>query len=303
MTPSSYLQFLLDLVNSDFTDEEAVTEILDTWEERGQGVQSSHHSGHGKKPENDDDDEGVVNLDKKSIGPEVLILFRRHFALIIRDPILYVGRSFVFLVSCLIFALVYLKARKDDQDQAQNKFWLAVWVRVAVAETGVYERVIFPCVHVGLWGLFVCFWFWERGGVDWDWKFPLTRSRSVSLSVSLTQLIGVPSQMGVVAVYSLNDEFKSLLNETKNGMVSGVSYVFAKSILVVPIMFVFAMFSLGIPLYAVMGAPAASLGPCLIIFACTMFVFESLAETLSVWFEDPILGMLQFMNCWYVVYI
>ena len=117
------------------------------------------------------------------------------------------------------------------------------------------------------------------------------------------QLIGVPTQMGVVAVYSLNDEFKSLLNETKNGMVSGASYVFAKSILVLPIMIIFSLFSLGIPLFAVMGAPGASFGLCLIIHACTMYVFESVAEALSVWFEDPILGMLQFMNFWYVPFV
>ena len=122
------VQFFLDLVNSDFSDEAAVAEILDTWEEKGGGgALSSHHSGHGKS-ELDEDDEGVVNMEKKSIGPEITILFRRHFALIIRDPILYIGRCIVFLVSCLIFSLVYLKARKDDQDQVQNKFWLSIWV-------------------------------------------------------------------------------------------------------------------------------------------------------------------------------
>eukprot|EP00525_Craspedostauros_australis_P003551 CAMPEP_0198112636 /NCGR_PEP_ID=MMETSP1442-20131203/4459_1 /TAXON_ID= /ORGANISM="Craspedostauros australis, Strain CCMP3328" /LENGTH=36 /DNA_ID= /DNA_START= /DNA_END= /DNA_ORIENTATION= len=30
-----------------------------------------------------------------------------------------------------------------------------------------------------------------------------------------------------------------------------------------------------------------------------MAVFESVAETLSVAFDDPILGMLQFMNFWF----
>ena len=39
--------------------------------------------------------------------------------------------------------------------------------------------------------------------------------------------------MGVVAVYALNDEFKSILRESKNGMVSPMSYVLAKSTMVI----------------------------------------------------------------------
>mmetsp|Transcript_13607 Transcript_13607/g.30908 ORF Transcript_13607/g.30908 Transcript_13607/m.30908 type:complete len:451 (+) Transcript_13607:52-1404(+) len=148
-------EFFLDLVNSDFSDEAAVTELLDTWEEKGTGAVSSHHSVE------KDDDEGVVNIIKKGIMPEIPILLRRHYTLIIRDPILYIGRSFVFLVTCAIFALVYLKARKNDQSQIANKLWISVW------------------------------------------------------------MIGVPSQMGVVAVYTLNDEFKALKTDAKNGMLSG----------------------------------------------------------------------------------
>jgi hypothetical protein len=109
--------------------------------------------------------------------------------------------------------------------------------------------------------------------------------------------------MAVVAVYSLNDEFKSVVREAKNGQVSGFSYVLAKSILVLPILFIFSLFALGIPLYIIQDAEGESFGPVIILFACTMFVFESLAECLSVWFEDPILGMLQFMNFWFASFL
>mmetsp|Transcript_5277 Transcript_5277/g.6906 ORF Transcript_5277/g.6906 Transcript_5277/m.6906 type:complete len:638 (-) Transcript_5277:161-2074(-) len=230
-------EFFLDLVNSDFSDEAAVLKILDLWEEKGPGLVSSHHS------TDEEDEEGVINHRKKSMGPEIMILMRRHFKLIMRDPILYIGRSVVFFFSCIIFALVYLKAREPDQAQISNKFWICVW------------------------------------------------------------LIAVPTQMGVVAVYSLNDEFKALLNETKNGMVTGFSYVLAKGILVLPIMFLFALFSLGVAFYGIMGAAGASFGNCIILFACNMFVFESVAECLSVWFDDPILGMLQFMNFWFGAFL
>ena len=82
--------------------------------------------------------------------------------------------------------------------------------------------------------------------------------------------------MGVVAVYALNDEFKSILRETKNGMNSGLSFVLAKSLLVLPILFVFALFALGIPLYAIQDAPIESFGIVIVLFACLMFVMESI---------------------------
>jgi hypothetical protein len=54
-------------------------------------------------------------------------MFRRHGSLIIRDPILYIGRCFIFLFMCMVFSLVYLSGRDDTQDQAMNRFWLIVW--------------------------------------------------------------------------------------------------------------------------------------------------------------------------------
>ena len=39
------------------------------------------------------------------------------------------------------------------------------------------------------------------------------------------------------------------------------------------------------------------------LFAALLFVFESVAEALSVWFDDPIVGMLQFMNFWFGAFL
>lgn len=153
--------------------------------------------------------------------------------------ILYAGRAVVFLVANTIFALVYLKARKYNQDQAFNKMWINIW-------------------HVG-----------------------------------------VASNMGVVAVYALNDEFKSILRETKNGMTGPMTYVMAKSILVLPIMLIFAIFALGIPSILIMDFPGSSFGKAVLLWSAVMYVFECVAECLSVWIEDPILGMLAFTSYWF----
>lgn len=71
-------------------------------------------------------------------------------------------------------------------------------------------------------------------------------------------------------------------------MVTPLSYVLAKTILVLPWFFIFALFAHGIPLYVVQDAPGESFVIELILYAAIMFVFESVAETLSVWFNDPV---------------
>lgn len=109
---------------------------------------------------------------------------------------------------------------------------------------------------------------------------------------SLARFVAVPSNMGVVAVYALNEEFKSILRESKNGMIKPFSYVLAKTILVLPIFFIFGLFALSIPLYVVQDAPKESFVMQLFLYAVTMFAFESVAECLSVWVNDPIIGML-----------
>eukprot|EP00541_Cyclophora_tenuis_P013819 CAMPEP_0116549230 /NCGR_PEP_ID=MMETSP0397-20121206/4761_1 /TAXON_ID=216820 /ORGANISM="Cyclophora tenuis, Strain ECT3854" /LENGTH=634 /DNA_ID=CAMNT_0004073937 /DNA_START=552 /DNA_END=2456 /DNA_ORIENTATION=- len=239
-------EHFLDLVNADFSSEEDVNRILNTWEEHKPGNHSTHHSGKDKKEEADDEDgdaEGVVDPTKTSITNEIAIMFRRHFVLIIRDPILYLGRCLIFLVSNLVFAFVYWNARSFTQDQAVNKLWINIW------------------------------------------------------------FVGVPTNMGVVAVYALNDEFKSVMRETKNGMVSAASYVLAKTILVIPIMFIFALFALGIPSFVIQDTPPEAFGVAILLWAALIYVFECAAEALAVAFDDPILGMLQFMNLWFASFL
>lgn len=233
-------EFYLDLINSDFSDEAAVTSILDTWEEKKPDAGSSHHQVKGFA---EDEKEGVTVVKRAGLMAEMQIMLRRHSTMVVRDPVLYIGRTIIFLVSCMVFGFVYWSARSFTQDQSLNKMWVSIW------------------------------------------------------------FIAVPSNMGVVAVFVLNEEFKSILAEGKNGMVSAGSYVLAKSVIVLPVLFIFAIFSLGIPMFAIQGVPKEAFGIEIILFTATMFVFESVAECLAVWVEDPILGMLQFMNVWFASFL
>jgi len=263
-------EHFLDLVNADFSDDAEVTKILDTWEEeRPDSGRSSHHKKKGFGEDNDGQ-EGVTELKRASLSQEISIMFRRSAKLIVRDPILYLGRAVVFLVANTIFALVYLKARKYNQDQALNKMWITVW------HAGVASNMVsLLCDH-----------------------HPIRLRHCVSRLPHCTVAF-----QGVVAVYALNAEFATILREAKNGMVSPLNYVLAKTILVLPIMFVFAIFALGIPAFAIMDFPGDTFGKAILLWAALMYVFECFAEALSVWFEDPILGMLQFMNFWFGAFL
>jgi hypothetical protein len=98
--------------------------------------------------------------------------------------------------------------------------------------------------------------------------------------------------VGVVAVYALNDEFKSIQRENQNGMISAGSYVFAKSLLTLPILFMFACSALLIPSFIVQDVPWSAFGLVLCLYAANLFVYESVAEALSVLFENPIVSEL-----------
>lgn len=115
-------EFFLDLVNSDFSDESAVTNILDTWEEKRPDAGSSHHKRTSLLGQ-----EGVTETKRAPLRQEMSIMLRRHFKLVTRDPILYLGRCVIFLVSCLIFGIVYWSGRDFTQDQAINKMWVSIW--------------------------------------------------------------------------------------------------------------------------------------------------------------------------------
>lgn len=84
--------------------------------------------------------------------------------------------------------------------------------------------------------------------------------------------------MGVVAVYVLNEEFKAILREVKNGMVSPLTYVVAKTLLVLPIMFVFSLCALVVPYFLIVDFPWETSITAICIWSACIFEYECLAE-------------------------
>ena len=63
-------------------------------------------------------------------------MLRRHALLVVRDPVLYIGRAFIFLFSTSTPA-VYAQARNRNQDQVLNRMWLGIWYIGVPANMGV----------------------------------------------------------------------------------------------------------------------------------------------------------------------
>lgn len=104
--------------------------------------------------------------------------------------------------------------------------------------------------------------------------------------------------MAVIAVYSYNAEFNSVRKEIKNGMVSPYAYLIAKTVIELPIMFVFAIFSLAIPGYAIANFNGSNFFPYMILFAGVMYSWETMAEMFAVQFANPLMGMMAVMGQW-----
>ena len=109
--------------------------------------------------------------------------------------------------------------------------------------------------------------------------------------------------MGVVAVYANNEEFKSVKKEIKNGMVSPYSYVLAKTILEIPIMFAFALCALGVPAYLVTNFAPEGFGIMMLLWAVSIYCWEAISEVLAVSFDNPLMGVMQFMGIWFSAFL
>mmetsp|Transcript_10000 Transcript_10000/g.16719 ORF Transcript_10000/g.16719 Transcript_10000/m.16719 type:complete len:592 (+) Transcript_10000:240-2015(+) len=235
-------EFMLDLVNKDFSDEEKVNAVLDAWDREGD-------PDHQKRIQ-----EGVLEYDvgkstvaesdyQVSLLTQIVTMFRRHTLLAFRDPTLYSGRAIVFLFVTIFFAIIYIRARERAQDQIISRMFYCVWI------------------------------------------------------------IGVPSCMGVIAVFAYNTEFNAIRREVKNGMVSPLSYLLANTVLTIPVMFLFAIAATGIGAYAMLDFNGERFGQVMLTYALLMFAYESMAQFFCVLSENPLLGMMNFMNSWFASFL
>ena len=111
--------------------------------------------------------------------------------------------------------------------------------------------------------------------------------------------IGVPTCLGVVAVFSYNMEHFSIRREVKSGMYSPVAYLMSNFLLQVPLMIVLAVLALMIGGYVVSLYHIDMCVQMLGLYALTIWSFECMAHLLGVQFANPLIGMLGFMCLWF----
>jgi len=234
-------EFMLDIVNKDFSDAAHVNAVIDAWTAHGEPA-------HQRRIKDTLETFDAIKTTKGyeysvNMFSQVITMFQRHGKLAIRDPTLYSGRMLMFLITTVFFAIIYVKARERNQDQALQRMWFLSWI------------------------------------------------------------IGVPSNMGVVAVYAYNIEFNAIKREVKNGMMSPIPYLFANTILLIPVMFLFAIFAMSVSAYGIIDFNGERYGEMILVYACMMFAYESIAQMLSVAFDNPLMGMMNFMQVWFSAFL
>jgi hypothetical protein len=114
---------------------------------------------------------------------------------------------------------------------------------------------------------------------------------------------GVPTSMGVVAVYAYSEEFAMIKKEVKNGMYSLSSYLIASAALQVPGMIMLALAAVGIPGFAIGNMWAPHFAEIISLYMCLYFSYECIARMYSVLFDNPLMGMLGYMNVWFTSFL
>jgi ABC-type multidrug transport system ATPase subunit len=117
-------EFMLDLVNREFTDPQKVDDVLNKYVFIDECENEIH---------------SPVSLQTKhtSFISQVLTLVRRQGILYFRDPTIYTGRLLVFFATCIFFAIVYIKSKDRNQSQIVPRMWLIQWMLCVPCMFGV----------------------------------------------------------------------------------------------------------------------------------------------------------------------
>lgn len=235
-------EFLLDIVNTDFTEEAQVLKILDGWETMGKPTHDERIKSLLEKSVKSTATKTVATADANFFS-QLMIMLKRVCSLSFRDPMIYTGRMAIFLMCTIFFAIVYIHTRVRNQEQALQRFWFIIWC------------------------------------------------------------CGVPSNMGIIAVYVFNQEFFSIKKEVKNGMVNKTAFLIANSIVQIPMMFLLSLAVLPVACYGIINFYGKHFGEMWLIYSLTMYAFEALAQLMSVAFSNPLLGMMQYVNLWFCSFL
>ena len=124
-------EYMLELVNSDFTDKSKVNTILNKWE-----IKMINNRPNIIKIVTNLEVNSIIK-NKVSYYNQVKTLFNRHLILSIRDPLMYTGRMIFFLLCGIFFATVYIESRDYTLEQSLSRVFLFMWIMAVPSMMGV----------------------------------------------------------------------------------------------------------------------------------------------------------------------
>jgi hypothetical protein len=107
----------------------------------------------------------------------------------------------------------------------------------------------------------------------------------------------VPISLNLIMILLFNAEAKTARSEMRNGMYSPLAYFLGTTTVQVPYMLLIA-FAACAPAFAIGNWPWEQFFTFLIVYWATYLAFESMAQTFSVAFDNPLVGMLMYIQIW-----
>ncbi|KAL3921045.1 MAG: hypothetical protein SGPRY_005037 [Prymnesium sp.] len=102
--------YMLDLINKDFSDPATVDHVVEEWEKHRPEVRNM-------APDT------LANIPQTTVCGQLSVLFRKHCLLAVRDPLVYIARIVVIVVTNTFIAILYIEGRQKRQARALSLFF------------------------------------------------------------------------------------------------------------------------------------------------------------------------------------
>ncbi len=187
-----------------------------------------------------------------------------------------------------------IATRTEDKLSAFAEFWF-------VLKRQAHLAAVDPMVYAGRAGGFLCACTFFA--IIYVKSMDRTQDQVLNRLWLSMWMAGVPTSMGVVAVFAFAEEFSTINKEVKNGMYNLYTYIMSVLVLQIPAMWILALFAIGIPGFGIGNLWAPKFFEIISLYAALYFSYECVARCLSVAFPNPLLGMLSYLNIWFTSFL
>ena len=116
-------------------------------------------------------------------------------------------------------------------------------------------------------------------------------------------LMGATTALGIVLIYLVNQDFSIVKREVKDGLYSPLTFVLAQTCLSLPMLALMALCAVAPALYPIGNWRGEGFGRAYVTMFLSLASFEFNAEFLAVAFANPLVGMLVYLNLWFLSFV